>query len=288
MDSRVSRTLSAVAVACIAASMPAPEAGAQRVLLQIRPRVGDTLYVRLDQEVEMTGMPSGCGGPQNALRARARSAPARCDDTRTMTTRMEVYSRAIARSATRDATDIIAITDSVMTSSEKRGPLRRAAKPAAQRSPAEIRIATDGGVELGEGPATDEIRTLFGQMPATLSRKAVAAGEKWIHEMRVPLAREPGAKGLVRTTFQLDSLGHGDEIAYISMRGVLSHDHSDGSDSETSGSLTGTMRFDRRLAWITDTHATIDVWSDVKSPSAGQPMQVHTRVVQSLHVSRGR
>ena len=106
--------------------------------------------------------------------------------------------------------------------------------------------------------------------------------------MRVPLAREPGAMALVRTTFQLDSLGRGGDIAYISMRGVLSHDHSDGSNSETSGSLTGTMRFDRQLAWITDTHATIDVWSDVKSPPSGQPMQVHTTVVQSLHVSRGR
>ncbi len=288
MGSRVGRTLFAAAMICIAAPVAASVAGAQPVLLQIRPRVGDTLYVRLDQEVEMTGMPSGCGGQQNALRPRARNAPANCSETRTMTTRMEVYSRAIARNATRDATDMLAITDSVMTSSGKRGPLQHATKQPTARGPVEIRIATDGGVELGAGPASDEIRTLFGQMPATLSRRAVAAGENWIHEMRVPLAREPGAMALVRTTFQLDSLGRGGAIAYISMRGVLSHDHSDGSDSETSGSLTGTMRFDRRLGWITDTHATIDVWTDVKSPSSGQPMQVHTRVVQSLHVSRGR
>jgi len=106
--------------------------------------------------------------------------------------------------------------------------------------------------------------------------------------MRVPLAGEPGATGLVRTTFQLDSLSRNADVAYISMRGTLSHEHSDGSDSETSGSLTGTMRFDRRLGWITDTHAEIDVWSEVASRSSGRPMRVHTTVVQSLQVSRDK
>lgn len=106
--------------------------------------------------------------------------------------------------------------------------------------------------------------------------------------MRVPLPGEPGATGRVRTTFQLDSLSRSGGVAYISMRGVLSHDHSDGSLSETSGSLTGTMQLDRRLAWITDTQATIDVWSMVKAPGSSQLMQVHTRVRQTLRVSRGR
>ena len=233
----------------------------------------------------MTGMPVGCGGLQTGLRGRAKILPANCGDTRTMTTRMEVYSRAIARRATHDATDMLAITDSVLTSADKRAPLHRAANQPMQRAPVEIRIASDGEVEVGAGPASDEMRTLLGQMPATLSRKAVAVGEKWTHEMRVPLPREPGATGLVRTTFQLDSLRRGGDIAFISMRGALSHEHANGTDSETSGSLTGSMRFDRRRGWITDTHATIDVWSEVTSPSSRKPMDVHTRVVQSLHVS---
>jgi len=257
-------------------------------MLQIRPRVGDTLHVSLEQEVEMTGMPAGCGGQQNALRTHAKSGSASCSDTRTMTTRMQVYSRAIARRATRDATDMLAITDSVLTSTEKRGPLRHAADQTSPHTPVELRIATDGSVEVGAGPASDEMRALLGQMPATLSRKPISVGEKWVHEMRVPLAGEPGAMGLLRTTFQLDSLKRNGDVAYISMRGTLSHDHSNGSESETSGSLTGMMRFDRRLGWITDTHATIDVWSEVTSRSSRKPMDVHTRVVQSLHVSSAR
>lgn len=258
--------------------------GAQPVLLQLRPRIGDTLRVKLEQQVEMTGMPPGCGDQKGASRMRPTAASAACANLRTVNTGMEVFSRAIVRRSMRDATEMLAITDSVRTSTGKRGAGGRTTRQPSSRGPVEIRISGDGGVEIGAGPASDEVRTLFGQMPPTLSRKPVAVGERWVHEMRIPLAAEPGAIGRVRTTFQLDSLGRDGGIAYISMRGVLSHDHSDGSDSETSGSLVGTMEFDRRLSWITETHATIDVWSLLKSPPAGQPMRVHTRVVQSLRV----
>lgn len=233
----------------------------------------------------MTGMPLGCGTPAGAFRNRPKALPANCADVREMTTRMEVFSRAIVRRATRDATEILAITDSVMTSP---GQGQKRLKQPTPKSAVEIRISSDGGVELGAGSAGDDVRALFGQMPATLSRKAVAVGEKWIHEMRVPMPDEPGARALVRTTLQLDSLGRKGQIAYISMRGVLSHDHSDGSTSETTGSLTGTMQLDRRLAWITDTHATIDVWTVITNISSGKPMDVHTRVVQSLSVTGSR
>lgn len=259
--------------------------GAQPVLLQIRPRVGDTLHVRLEQHVEMSGIPASCREQQGASRNRSTAALSACTNPRTVNTGMEVFSRAIARRSMRDATEMLAITDSVRTSTGKSATRYTSPRHPPSRIPVEIRISSDGGVEIGAGPASDEIRTLFGQMPPTLSRKSVAVGGKWIHEMRVPLVGEPGATGRVRTTFQLDSLSRSGDIAYISMRGILSHDHSDGSDSETSGSLTGSMRFDRRLGWITETRATIDVWSIVKSPPAGQPMRVHTRVVQSLRVS---
>jgi hypothetical protein len=255
---------------------------AQPVLLQLRPRIGDTLHVKLEQQVEMTGMPFGCGAQPTA---RIRSTPsADCANVRTMNTGMEVFSRAIVRKTMRDATEMLAITDSVRTLTGKRSAGNRAVKQPSSRGPVEIRISSDGGVEIGAGPASDEVRTLFGQMPPTLSRKPVAVGGRWVHEMRVPLPGEPGAIGRVRTTFQLDSLGRNGEMAYISMRGALSHDHSDGSDSETRGSLVGSMQFDRRLAWITETRATIDVWTSVKAPPAPKAMQVHTRVTQSLRV----
>lgn len=260
--------------------------GAQPVLLQLKPHVGDTLHVTLQQQVEMTGMPAGCED-QNASRMRATKAAAACADVRSVSRGMDVFSRAIVKKSMRDATEILAITDSVRVSTGKRGGDSRTAKEAASRAPVQIRISSDGGVEVGAGAAGDDMRALLGQMPPTLSRKAVAVGEKWVHEMRVPLPGEPGAFGRVRTTFQLDSLGRTRQIAYISMRGAMSHDHSDGSDSETTGTLVGTMQFDRRVSWITETHATIDVWSVLRSPPGekrDKPMRVHTKVVQSLRV----
>jgi len=259
--------------------------GAQPVLLQLRPRVGDTLHVSLQQQVEMTGIPDGCED-QGVSRTRARG-PASCANARSVSRGMDVFSRAIVKKSMRDATEILAITDSVRVSTGKRGTDSRTAKEAASRAPVQIRISSDGGVEIGAGSAGDDLRALLGQMRPTLSRKAVAVGEKWVHEMRVPLPGEPGAFGRVRTTFQLDSLGRGGQVAFISMRGAMSHDHSDGSDSETSGTLIGRMQFDRRLSWITETHATIDVWAVLRSApgeKAAKPMRVHTRVVQSLRV----
>lgn len=259
---------------------------AQPVLLQVKPQVGDTLRVKLTQEVAMTGAPRGCSNQTAALRAQPKPSAATCADVRSMTTAMEVYSRAIARRASGSGTEILAITDSVLTM--VRGPNQKRTKQPVPRSPVEIQISTDGTVELGAGQASDDLRALFGQMPATLPKKKISPGEKWMHEMRVPLPDEPGATGLVKTTLQLDSLSRNGDIAYISMRGVLSHGHSDGSTSETSGSLTGTMQLDRRLAWITETHATIDVEAVVKNASTGQPMDVHTHVVQSLKVTGSR
>jgi hypothetical protein len=258
---------------------------AQSVLLQIRPRVGDTLKVRLNQEVAMTSLPVGCGTSASAFQSRPKTRPANCAAIRLDTIRTEIFSRAVVRRSIKDATEILAITDSVSSSW---GANRETLNKSRMKGPVEMRISTDGSVELGAGPASDDVRAMFGQMPATLSRKSVAVGEKWTHDMRMPLIDEPGGTGRVRTTLQLDSLSRGGNIAYISMRGVLSHDHSDGSPSETSGSLVGTMRLDRRLAWITDTRATIDVWTVVKNASSAQTMDVHTHVVQSLNVTGSR
>ena len=94
--------------------------------------------------------------------------------------------------------------------------------------------------------------------------------------------------GMVRATFRLDSLGRNGDIAYISMKGTLSHDHRDGSNSELEGWMSGTMQLDRRLAWITDTRAIIDVESMVRPATGGQPMRVRTKITQVLRARSAR
>jgi hypothetical protein len=244
----------------------------------------------MNQRVEMTGTPTGCPNGYAAPRRNTATPPDShlCTQaTRHMTTIMEVFSRAIVHKTSKEGALVTTITDSIRTSVSS-GSARNAAPTRVKNTNDEIdlRVAKDGGAEVVDEDASDELRAVFGQMPAVLSRKAVSPGDTWKRQMKIPLAGEAGASGLVSATFQLDSLGHNGDVAYISMHGNLSHDHMDGSVSELTGWLSGTMQLDRRLAWITDTHATIDATSTVPGVSGGAPMVVHTRVTQQLKASR--
>jgi hypothetical protein len=283
----ISRRLAASAIFLTVLPVgPAGVAGAQSVLLQIRPPVGDTLSVRMDQRVEMTGVPTGCVTGYSGNR-RGASPDTRAETctaaTRQMTTVTEVFSRAIVQSASGEGAHVLAVTDSIRTSLSSGN--SRAVKPTRVRTNTgsiELRVATDGGAKVVDAAASEQMRAVFGQMPATLSRKPVAVGERWTRQMRLPIATETGSIGMVRATFRLDSLGRNGDIAYISMKGTLSHDHGDGSDSDMEGWMSGTMQLDRRLAWITDTRATIDVESTVRPSSGGQRMRVRTKITQVL------
>ena len=282
----------ALASAIFIALVPSSFAWGQSVLLQIRPRVGDTLSVRMDQRVEMTGVPTGCvtgySGPRRGTNSDARPRP--CSEaTRHMTSVMEVFSRAIILRTSGESALVLAVTDSIRTSLSSGN--AKAAKPTRVRANSgsiELKVAPDGGAEVVDTDASEELRAVFGQMPATLSRKPVAVGDKWVRQMRIPISAEAGATGLVRATFRLDSLGRNGDVAYISMTGTLSRDHQDGSGPELDGWLSGTMQLDRRLAWITDTRAIIDVESTVRPTTGGQPMRVRTKITQVLRARPAR
>lgn len=269
-----------IAAAIVFAAVPLE---AQPVLLQIRPRIGDTLSVWMKQRVEMTGTPAGCAASSaESRRSRSRSDP--CSAERSMTTVTEVFSRAIMRKGGRDGTSVLALTDSIMMStSAGGGKLSKPVRVRGRDNVFELRVSTDGGADVVNENASDELRAMFGQMPATLSRKAVSVGDTWTRQMRLPIAGEKDAFGLVKATFQLDSLGKNGDIAYISMRGTLAHDHSDGG-----GSITGSIQLDRRLAWITETRAVIDVTSIVKPSGGGPSMRVRTKITQLSQAGAAR
>lgn len=244
---------------------------AQPVLLQIKPHVGDTIAVRLNQMVDMTG---------TSVRGTTTS--------RRMTTVTEVFSRAIVHGTSGDRVMVLAVTDSIRTSTSRGGRPASPQRVRGREGSMELKLSTDGGAEIIDSDASDELRAIFGQMPAMLSRKPVAIGGKWTREMRIPIVGETGAMGRVTATFQLDSLGRNGDIAYISMRGSLSHDHRDGSNSELEGWMTGSLQLDRRLAWITETRAEIDVTTMFRGPAGTDAMRVRTRVTQLLKAGPAR
>jgi hypothetical protein len=255
---------------------------AQPVLLQIRPHVGDTLTVRLEQKVEMSGAPVDCG-PGTKMRGAQPCSALR----RQMSTVSQVFSRAIVEGLSSSGASVLAVTDSVRTATSRGGPPGQPRRVSGREHSIRMRVSSDGAAVVTDEGASDELRTIFGQMPAMLSKSAVNVGGKWTREMRIPIAGETGAMGLVRATFHLDSLGKNGDIAYISMRGTLTHDHRDGSNSDVDGWMTGSLQLDRRLAWITETHAEIDVTS-IFRPTGTGPMRVRTRIVQHLKAGIAR
>ena len=256
----------------------------QSVLLQIRPHIGDTLRMHLSQTVEMTGTTRG----------------ARTDSVRSMTTSIEVFTRAIAQQWTTNGTLMQTITDSVAMNPASAGSLADLRRRAMQAKRVWLRVSTDGAMELvDDGDPNSELRHIFGEMPAVLSRTSVSVGDKWTREMQIPLSNEPGAVGAVRATFHFDSLGRNGDIAYISMRGTMSRINTPGAAPAgpgygTTGQLAGTIQIDRRLGWITDSRSSIIVRSSIatnpsmKGEAERAPMQVRTKITQWLRVMRAR
>ena len=268
------------------ASLLSPLAYGQSVLLQIRPHIGDTLRMHLSQTVEMTGT--------NKSRGR--------DSVTSMTTSIEVFTRAIPSQSTPAGTLMQAITDSVKMTPASQASLEDLRRRSMQAQPVWLRVSTDGAMEIvDDADANSELRHLFGEMPAMLARQSVAVGEKWTREMQIPLSGDPGTVGEVKATFRLDSLGRNGDIAYISMHGTMSRANAASGQAQpngrgymTSGTLSGTIQIDRRLGWITDSKSSIIVRSTIaqtptrKGDPQIAPMQVRTRITQWIRAMRAR
>ena len=269
-----------------AAVISAQMAVAQQVLLQIRPHIGDTLRMHLSQTVEMTGT--------NKSRGR--------DSVTSMTTSIEVFTRAIPSQSTPAGTLMQAITDSVKMTPASQASLEDLRRRSMQARPVWLRVSSDGAMEIvDDSDPNSELRHLFGEMPATLARQSVAVGEKWTREMQIPLSGDPGTVGEVKATFRLDSLGRNGDIAYISMHGTMSRVNAASGQAQpngrgymTSGTLSGTIQIDRRLGWITDSKSSIIVHSTIaqtpnrKGDPQIAPMQVRTKITQWIRAMRAR
>lgn len=256
----------ALAVHGADAQQGAQHRASRRVTLRIRPPIGDTLRMEMQQQVDLA--------PEDSTGAVERS----------MTGALLVWTHAVVLGRTGTQTDLVSITDSVVVqppSAAALAPLRDA-KRALEGRTVHMRIAEDGelsvrrhaGGDFGLGPS----------MPSVLPRAPVRIGESWTRDLRVPLSTTRSAVALVHTTFRLDSLDATGAIAYIALHGDVSHDHADdrgGMTGHTVGGLTGTLQVDRRLGWITDSRMTVTLLSTLTRP--GQPpMRMRMRVVQVI------
>jgi len=255
---------------------------AQTVLLEIRPRAGDTLHLRLEQQTELTGTrrAGGNGSPTFA----------------TVVTKLRVYSRAIVQRSVATGSYVRAITDSIRlttTDSDSRA-LGEQARRALEGRSMLLRISPDGTVAL-----VDSTRDVSGQgfdaslMPAAFPRTAVAVGGTWTRDMPLSAGGRLGpggrnATGWLHTRFRLDSVRNGGILAYVSMRGEMSADpdarleYGSGPVLE-KGTVVGTMLVDRARGWLTESQFTIVARSIVRAPGTSDTlMRFDTRVTQRM------
>jgi hypothetical protein len=266
----------AIGVAAGGTTLIARDARAQVVTLRIGPPVGETMRMRLDQRVEMSGtarMPWG-------------------DSTATVVTTLLVISRAFVEGRDHDdATIVLASTDSVAASSSGADStiVATETRRALQGKQVRLRIAPDGATEIiGRGPGGGtELNALFSQMPATLPETAIEVGQSWSRAMVAPLGGSPGygstnrAGGKLQATFRLDSLSGTGESAYVSLVGTLTRPPSRDTSAATltmSGSLTGSLVIDRRRGWITEARMTYVVRSLMTPPPGSRSTALRFRM----------
>lgn len=245
------------------------------VVLRMAPRLGDTLYLRMDQQMEMRG--------------RTRDGP---DAARVMTTNLRVFARVVPVRVAGGATTVTTITDSLLAGSGETSRQLDQVRRALQGKRTDVRIMPDGAMEVVDPVEhDDEASPLFGSMPAVLPRGPIGVGDRWTREMPLPMRGSRGTPAVARATFRLDSLSRDNRIAFISVRGAFYERPQGvrGPERELEGSLTGALEFNRELAWVTDSHTTITLRSDVRPPDIrSAPMEVWMRITQRLQVRSAR
>jgi hypothetical protein len=234
------------------------------VLLQIRPRAGDTLRVRLDQSVEVGSLGRGA------------TATATATETGTLV----LHATLAIESVDREGSTVTTVTDSVRVNtppnSASAAVLSWAA--AAVNRAVRFRIAPDGSASVPNSRGELPPAAVAAQMPATLPRTPIAPGATWTARMEVPMASsaDPDGRATLAATFALDSLSRSGELAFISLRGRLIKTEKDARAQalgvvETSGTVMGQVLVDRRRGWITDARTTFSLQSLVFPVDRSKP-----------------
>ena len=262
------------AFALLALAAPTASARQQRVVLELRPRFGDTLNMRVDQTTEVTGTRKGMTA-------------------RPVTTQMSMFSRAIVEVSTPAAAFILAITDSVNASATDDRARQMVSDTERQLEGRQMRLrmAPDGTVGLADQPpqtpqVPQEVNDLIALMPASLPKGSVAVGDTWLREMRLPPSANFGVPvaGIVKAAFRLDSVTADGDHAFLSMRGSLEPSKDGIVPAGTyTGTVTGKMIVDRRRGWFQETAFQVHMRTSML-PVPTSPDTIHLRLKLTQHM----
>ena len=250
-------------------------ANAQKVQLELRPKAGDTLRMRLDQLVEVSGTRDGRTPIQ-------------------IGSRFTMFSRAIVEGAGASGARILAITDSITMDArdEQSRLLAEDARRQLVGRQMRLLLTPDGLVEVADDvrKMPREVSDLVAVMPASFPKEPIAVGDTWMRQMPIPPSAQFGIPlgGLVRARFRLDSLSQGGTLAYVSMRGTV--ESASGRPDTAGGSVSGSMVVNRRRGWLSESKFLVQLRASVVSPGAATtaPTNFRVKVTQHMRVSPGR
>ncbi len=269
--------------------------GRETVLLLVRPRVGDTLWLQIEQLIELRGRraAAGRGGSGGAPEygPRAGTPPAQ-------STRLQLFAHSLVESSDLSETVLLATSDSMSLATASGGELG-----APRRQPigndtrqVRVRVRPDGSMRMHDPPPNAAtLGATLASVPGLLPETAVSVGSEWIREMTLPTLPVGGfrAAGVVQVRFRLDSLTRGGRDAWISLSGVLrrsgaSSDWPPGAHVVTAGTIRGHMQVDRQRAWIVNAVTELEVSSELAagtgSGASGAARSVDMRIVQQVRV----
>lgn len=259
-----------------AAPLAAQPAG---VLLQLRPRAGDTLRVRLDQTIEMWKS----GRPNDG------------DDEAGDVASLVLLARIAIEGLDESGVMVHAMADSVRvagTGGLESTPSLRAAR-AMQGQHFRFHVRPDGSTMLHDtDPLTESVSGLFSQLPATLPRERLSVGDTWVRSVELPLAAAPDGRGsaTLNATFRLDSLSRTMEYAFLSVRGRLVRAGplagARRTVVQTAGEVSGKILLDLRRGWIADARSTVTLQSLISGGSGKDPgpSRVRVKITQWMRV----
>lgn len=291
-------------LACVASTLVAVgDARGQGgpVTLVVRPRVGDTLRLVVEQSVTMRARRGDANssamttpGADRPMRGSTPEYGPRAE--RAQMTRVQLFAHSLVESSDLHRTTLMATTDSIAMWA---GP--PADDPEWQRVPlaedarrVRVQVTPDGAMRMTDPPAgAREIGATLGSLPGLLPAAPVRTGDVWKRELPLPSLPLTGyhADGVVQAELRLDSLTRGGREAWITLTGRLRRDGAarelpPGTRVITAGTIRGSMRVDRVRAWIMDATTQMDVVSEVVSGPAANavPVLLDLRIEQRVRV----
>lgn len=274
------------------------------VSLIVRPRVGDTLQLQMEQTIEVSSRAvSTTSPPRSSTLDGTRTPPTTSPPqdygpSRTRAsmriTQLVLYAHSFVESSDLTVTTLLATTDSMAMWAGAPGEAR---DPQSVPLPLEgrqvrVRVSPDGAMRVNDPPpGAMELGATLASMPGLLPAGMSRVGDQWERDITLPSLPVSGyrADGVVRAKFRLDSLTKNGRLAWISLNGTM---HRDGTSRDlptgtrviTAGTMQGLLVVDRVRAWIIDARTVMDVQSEVAPGpnSTSAPMILDMRITQRV------